>query len=190
MRLSPLLLLMGLVACPAKKGPPAADAGGELLRTKIETPPLPPGLTPPSPAVGAEPRIHPGPTKGAASPDDLGRALVEAARKRDVDAFLDLTVSARDIALFFHPGVQVRIREQVGALARKFQEHAGRIGPGGTFAGYKRGLVLDYQKGQGAKEPMLGHMGGELTVNVGGIPQKLSLDRVVRIEGRWKILDL
>lgn len=193
-RLVALCALLALAAC--KKEPEARPAPGpsqpEGLRTRLEAPPPPPSLpaTPPPHGADATAKPHPGPTRGADSAAALGQALVEAARKRDLNAFLQLTVSGRDIGLSFHPGVQEAMRRQVGLLPKKFLAYAQQIGPDMSFSGFRRGLSVDFQCGQGAKEPMPGFIDSEVAVKAGPVEKRFPVSRIVRIGGRWKLLDL
>jgi hypothetical protein len=182
---------LALSGCEKKRPAPAVDAGVGL-RSNLDVPPSPPVLKESGEDAGPEappPKLRAAPTRGRESPEALAAALVEAAEKRDVDAFLDLVLSTRDIALYFHPGVQPDIRRNIGELPRKFQAYAKEIPPGFHFAGWKRGLQIDF-RGQGAKAAMRGFLKSEAQVKKDGVTKSFPMERIVRIEGRWKILDL
>jgi hypothetical protein len=191
-KLAWITVVAALVACKEKGMASGADAG-EPLRTKIGVPPQPPRLKkdePPVPPDAPPPQVHPGPTRGAESAVALARALVEAAKKQDVTAFLDLTVSGRDIALSFHPAVQAGLRRDVASLPRHFVSWAQQVARDAEFAQFKPGLFLDFRRGQGAREKMPGYVSSEVIVKSGAKTQTFPLARAVQIGGRWKILEL
>jgi hypothetical protein len=188
-----ILLLVGMVglsACKETKRPVGVDGAAEALRDNPPVPPPPPSLGDRADAGIPAAEVHPGPTRGADSPDALGAALVDAARRRDLRAFLDLTVSGRDIGLFFHAGLQASLRAQLAALAPKFGRMAQELPADATYSGIKRGLSIDFRSGQGAKASMPGLLGSELRLKAGGAVRSLSVARIVEIEGRWKVLEL
>lgn len=177
----------------ATKAAATATAAAEPLRSHLEAPPPPPipkNEAPPASAANVTPdEVLQGPTKGEASPEALARALVEAAKRRDPKAFLDLTVCGRDIGLHFHPGVQVGLRQTVGRLQRKFATYTQQIPADGELLTFKAGLRVDFQKGQGAITPMPGFLSSDFVVKAGATPRSLPLGRIVQIDGRWKLLD-
>jgi len=189
-----------LTAATPASTDPKPDAPSTPLRDKLrDAVPLPPSM--PKSAIdvpaatgtaqqqAAAPEVFMGPTKGEDSAETLARALVEAAKKRDMKAFQDLTVSGKDIALTFHKGLQVSIREKVALLSRKFITYTQQIPNDGQLLSFKPGFAVDFQKGQGATVSMPGLLGSEITVKAGAAPKTLPLGRIVQIDGRWKLLD-
>lgn len=191
------------VACDKKEAPKdvgktatAAQpvAPSAPLRDKPVEPPPPPLQAGTSsianvPGAAATDSVHEGPSDGADSPESLVRAFVDAAKKRDVKAFLALTVSGRDVALHFHKGLHVSLRAGLARLARKFATYTQQIAADADLAGFKAGLAVDFQKGQGATTASPGHLGSTFMVKAAGTTKTLPLGRIVRIDGRWKIFD-
>lgn len=190
--------VLSLAACEDKEKGKAASAPVKAAGAapKLDVPNLPPppivrSLDVPTPASApAIPvRVFDGPTAGAESAEALAKGIVDAAKKRDEAAFLALTVSGKDVALHFHPGVQTQLREVIGRLPRKFATYIQQLPTDAALTGVKLGLPVDFKKGQGAITPMPGHLSTTFTVKAGPNARTLPLGRIVQIDGKWKLLD-
>ena len=183
--------LCAFVAGCEDKGTKAAPAKAAVVTPKTDFPMPPPPVARDLPVEAnvAPARVHDAPTAGAESADALIKGLVDAAKKRDERAFLELTVSGKDVALHFHAGVQTQVREVLGRLPRKFATYIQQIPADAELTGIKPGLAIDFQKGQGAITPMPGRLSTDFTLKVGPNARTLPVGRIVQIGGKWKLLD-